>query len=186
MGVNFMGIELRKLVIFQLKMYTNNIINNNKLQTNQQERINTLLQTDNYKFWLGGFVEGEETLVIYVTKSSKTTNKIILQPEFNVAQHENGLNILYSFKALFKNQGSIQRNAESYKVWVYSLKDIHNIKDLVMPFYLSYVLLYYSKYKSYFYNKFSHIIDTLYNNRNTTMSKELLKDLIKVVYTLNP
>jgi hypothetical protein len=164
----------------------NNSFSNNELQTNQQERINTLVQTENYKFWLGGFVEGEGTLVISITKSSKTTNGIILQPEFNVAQHENGLSILYSFKALFNNQGSVHRKSGSDKVWVYSLKGIQNIKELVLPFYLLYVLPYSSKYKSNFYTNFSQIANTLYECRKTTMSKEVLKDLVRVAYTLNP
>ena len=167
-------------------MLNHNVFSNNVLHTDQQERINSLVQTENYRFWLGGFVEGEGTLVISITKSAKTTNGVILQPEFNVAQHENGLNILYSFKALFNNQGSVHRKSGSDKVWVYSLKGIQNVKELVLPFYASYVLLYSSKYRSDFYTNFSHIVNTLYENRKTTMDKEVLKDMVRVAYTLNP
>jgi len=44
----------------------------------------------NYKFWLGGFVEGEGSLVISIIKQDKAIYGILLQPEFNVAQHVNG------------------------------------------------------------------------------------------------
>lgn len=87
--------------------------NNNPLGVNQQEKINSLVQDENYKFWLGGFAEGEGALVISVVKNGKVARGIVLQPEFNVAQHENGLNILYSFKALFANLGHVVKKSGS-------------------------------------------------------------------------
>ena len=44
----------------------------------------------NYKFWLGGFVEGEGSLVISIIKQDKVIYGILLQPEFNIGQHVNG------------------------------------------------------------------------------------------------
>jgi hypothetical protein len=49
--------------------------------------------SENYKYWLGGFIEGEGSLVISVVKVSKAAHGIILQPEFNITQHESGLDI---------------------------------------------------------------------------------------------
>ena len=91
-----------------------------KLHTNpnQQERLNKLVQDDNYKFWLGGFVEGEGSLV----KNARVTHGLTLQPEFNVVQHENGINILYSLKTIFDNKGSVHKKSGSEDLWVYSLK----------------------------------------------------------------
>jgi hypothetical protein len=89
-------------------------INNNNL--NQQERILELVQDENYKFWLGGFVEGEGTLVISIVRNSDVANGIVLQPEFSVAQHENGIQILHSFKALFEGKGSVHAKSGSEKV----------------------------------------------------------------------
>jgi len=62
---------------------------------------------NNYKFWWGGFVEGEGSLTISIVKHDKASHGILLQPEFNVAQHVNGLSILNSFKVLFNNKGQI-------------------------------------------------------------------------------
>jgi len=62
-----------------------------KLDLNQQERINKLVQVDNYKFWLGGFIEGKGALVISIVKNEKVSHGIVLQPEFNVALHETGI-----------------------------------------------------------------------------------------------
>ena len=43
--------------------------NNNLLGVNQQEKINSLVQGENYKYWLGGFTEGEGALVISIVKN---------------------------------------------------------------------------------------------------------------------
>ena len=70
------------------------------LNINQQERLNKLVQDENYKFWLGGFIEGEGSLVISIVKNDKLKFKLALQPEFNVVQHENGILVLYAFQTL--------------------------------------------------------------------------------------
>lgn len=85
--------------------------NNSYLGMDQQERIKSLVQNENYRFWLGGFFEGEGALVVSISKNSKVTPGLALQPEFNVAQHENGINILYSFKYLFDGVGSVHQKS---------------------------------------------------------------------------
>jgi hypothetical protein len=90
--------------------------NNSLLELNQLERINTLVQDENYKYWLGGFFEGEGTLTVSVVKTSKVTHGVVLQPEFHVTQHENGIHILYSFKCLFGGLGSVHKKSGSDKV----------------------------------------------------------------------
>ena len=67
-------------------------------ESNQQEKIKSLVKNENYKFWLGGFVEGEGSLVVSITVNSRVTHGIVLQPEFNVTQHESGIKILNSYK----------------------------------------------------------------------------------------
>ena len=156
------------------------------LEINQQERINSLVCIENYRYWLGGFAEGEGALVISVVKNDKVTNGIVLQPEFNVAQHENGLNILYSFKCLFENIGSVHPKSGSDKVWVYSIKGTYNIKKYVLPFFLKYVVEYSSKYKSDVFNNYLDIINKLDENKKKTMEKQELIKLIELVYNLNP
>lgn len=80
-------------------------------------------------------MEGEGALVISVVKNSKVTNGVVLQPEFNVAQHENGINILHSFKSLFGGLGSVQKkNRGLQKFGHIQLKEL---KILKIMFYLS-------------------------------------------------
>jgi hypothetical protein len=125
------------------------------LGIDQQERIETLVQDENYKYWLGGFVEGEGAMPISVVKNDKVTRGVVLQPEFNVAQHENGLNILYSFKRLFKNSGHVVKKSGSDKVWCYSIKGTQNLKNYVLPFFEKYVVPYSCKHKLDVFNNFA-------------------------------
>nr|YP_009763299.1 LAGLIDADG endonuclease [Metarhizium rileyi]QIS49078.1 LAGLIDADG endonuclease [Metarhizium rileyi] len=153
---------------------------------NQQERLNKLVQDENYKFWLGGFVEGEGSLVVSLVKNPRVTHGLALQPEFNVVQHENGIDILYSLQAIFEAKGSVHKKSGSQDVWVYSLKGTQNLHTLVLPFFNKYVITYSSKFKGEVFYKFSLIINKLNDNRNKTFSKEEIIDLIKLVYSYNP
>ena len=153
---------------------------------NQQERINKLVQDENYKFWLGGFIEGEGALVISIVKDTRLKNGISLKPEFNVVQHENGIEILHSFRLIFNNKGNVFKKSGSDKVWVYSIKGTQNIIDLVIPFFKKYVVVFSSKYKSEVFNNFCHILNKLDRNHNTALSKERLIELVKLVYLINP
>lgn len=78
--------------------------------------MNNLISNNNYKYWLGGFIEGEGSLTISIVKNEKAPHDILLQPEFNVAQHKNGLNILNSFKSIFNDKGHILKKSGSKNV----------------------------------------------------------------------
>jgi hypothetical protein len=56
----------------------------------------------------------------------------------------------------------------------------------VLPFFEKYVVEYSSKYKSDLFLNFCNIIARLDVNKNKTMEKEELIELIKLVYELNP
>jgi hypothetical protein len=56
----------------------------------------------------------------------------------------------------------------------------------VLPFFEKYVVEYSSKYKSDLFLNFCNIIAILDVNKNKTMEKEELIELIKLVYELNP
>jgi len=71
---------------------------------------------NNYKFGLGGFVEGEGFLTISIVKNDKVSHDILLQAEFNIAQHKNGLKILKDFNIFFNNKGQIHKKSGSINV----------------------------------------------------------------------
>ena len=142
--------------------------------------------SENHKYWLGGFVEGEGSLVVSIVTNPKVRLGIVLQPEFNVTQHESGLNILNSYKTLFNGLGNLKEKSGSNQVWVYSLKGSKNLKELVLPYFESYVVPFSSKHKADVFNRFASIIDILYANLGQAMDKEQLIELVHLVYLMNP
>lgn len=174
-----------------------------KLLPNQQERIK-LVDTrfkltpvskryystggisEYHKYWLGGFVEGEGSLLVSITTNPKVKYGIVLQPEFNVTQHESGLNVLKVYKTLFNGLGNLKEKSGSNKVWVYSLKGTKNVKELVLPFYTDYVVPFSSKHKSDVFERFKYIVDILYDNLGQGLNKEQLIEVVNLIYELNP
>jgi phage anti-repressor protein len=71
-------------------------------------------------------------------------------------------------------------------VLVYSLKGTQNIKNYVLPFYSKYIVEYSSKYKSEMFESYCYIIDKLDSNKKRTMEKEILIELVKLLYLFNP
>ena len=64
-------------------------------------------------------------------------------------QHKNGLDILYSFKELFGNAGSVVQKSGSPDVYVYTLKGYKQIIKYVLPFLETYVQPYSCKKQEY-------------------------------------
>lgn len=156
------------------------------LSLNQQEKINELVKQDNYKYWLGGFIEGEGSLTVSISLNNRVTFGLVLQPEFNVTQIESGIETLYAFKVIFGNKGNILKKSGSDKVWVYSLKGTQNLSNFVLPFFDKYVVNYSSKYKLEVFQRFNNILRELNENKNKTMEISKMIELIKQVYLLNP
>ena len=92
----------------------------------------------NYLHFLAGFVEGEGSNSVSIVVDKNYKYGVNLQPVFNVSQHKNGLNILFSFKELF-GVGSIVSKSGSPDVWVYTLKGYKHIIKHVIPFLETYV-----------------------------------------------
>jgi len=140
--------------------------------------------TENYKFWIGGFIEGEGSISISIVKSDKASHGILLQPEFNVAQHKSGLNILNNLKLLFNNKGNVVQKSGSNNVWVYSIKGTSNLINIVVPFYFKYVTCYSSKFNEVEFNKFVIILNKL--KEKSHHNKIEFINLVNLVYNLNP
>lgn len=124
--------------------------------------------------------------MVSIVRNIKLLYGLALQPEFNVVQHVNGIDILNSFKVLFNNKGSVHRKSGSDDVWVYSIKGIQNLHDHVLPFFEQYVAVFSSKYKDEVFQNFRFILNTLYSNKNKALSKEEMVNLIKLIYAYNP
>lgn len=131
-----------------------------------------------YLYFLGGFVEGSNSISVTVNKNFKYG--INLQPVFNVSQHKNGLDILYSFKLLFEGAGSVVEKSGSPDIYVYTLKGYKQIIKYVIPFLETYVQPFSCKKEEYAIFKEVVMLSSEGKQRN----KEDLIELVKLSYKL--
>lgn len=143
--------------------------------------VNSNIKNAMYLYFLGGFVEGEGSNSVSVSISINKNFKygINIQPVFNVTQHKNGLDILYSFKELF-NGGSVVEKSGSPDIFVYTLKGYKQIIKHVIPFLEFYVLPFSCKKEEYFL--FKEIV--LQSSEGKQKNKESLIEMVKLIYKL--
>ena len=151
-----------------------NNINNN----NQKENLNKNIKDTNYLYWLGGFIEGEGSNTVTINVSENFKYGVDVKPEFNVAQHVNGISILNSLKELF-GLGSVRPKSGSENVFVYSIKGYKNMLELVIPFLSVYVQPFSCKINEY--NLFIEITNRCSKGHN--VDKEKLINMLKLIYS---
>lgn len=130
-----------------------------------------------YLYFLGGFVEGEGFNSVSVSIHKNFKYGINIQPVFNVSQHKNGLDILYSFKELF-NSGSVVEKSGSPDIYVYTLKGYKQIIKNVIPFLETYVQIFSCKKEEY--SIFKEIV--LQSSEAKQKNKDTLIEMVKLSY----
>ena len=139
---------------------------------------NTNIKNTSYLYFLGGFVEGEGSNSVSISINSNFKYGVNIQPIFNVTQHISGLNILNSFKELFKC-GSIVHKSGSNDVLVYTIKGYKQILEYVIPFLEIYVQPFSCKQKEYLIFKQICIL----SSEGKQKDKESLIEMVKLAYT---
>lgn len=147
-----------------------NIINN---------KINKNVTNQSYLYFLGGFVEGEGSNSVSISINKKFKFGINIQPVFNVTQHKNGIDLLYSFKELF-NSGSVVVKSGSPDIYVYTLKGYKKIIKYVLPFLETYVQPFSCKKEEYLI--FKQIV--LDSSEGKQKDKQTLIEMVKLCYSL--
>ena len=137
------------------------------------------IKNSSYLYFLGGFVEGEGSNSVSITIHKDFKYGINIQPVFNVSQHKNGLDILYSFKELFRG-GSVVEKSGSMDIYVYTLKGYKKIIKEVIPFLETYVIPFSCKTEEY--SIFKQIV--LESSEGKQRNKDTLIELVKLAYTL--
>jgi len=167
-----------------MKKSTNkNILNNgmntiSNLQGILKRQIKDITNI-NYLYWLGGFVEGEGSFSTSVIANPKLPFGIQLQPVFNVTQHVNGVNILESFLLLF-GVGNLHKKSGSPHVWVYDLKGYKNMLNLIVPFYLEYVLAFGCKIPEF---ETTYLICQMLENGDHSTKEGIIK-MVRLAYSV--
>jgi len=116
-----------KIKIYTKNNYSTYSCNQKDLNKNLKSESTSINLRDinniNYLYFLGGFVEGEGSNTVSVTVNKNFKYGISIKPEFNVTQHKNGIDSLFSFKELF-GAGSVLLKSGSEDVYVYAVKGI--------------------------------------------------------------
>nr|YP_006576297.1 hypothetical protein [Lentinula edodes]UZS77540.1 hypothetical protein [Lentinula edodes]UZS77566.1 hypothetical protein [Lentinula edodes]UZS77615.1 hypothetical protein [Lentinula edodes]UZS77641.1 hypothetical protein [Lentinula edodes]UZS77667.1 hypothetical protein [Lentinula edodes] len=146
---------------------------------NNNNIINRDVQDQSYLFFLGGFVEGEGSNSVSISINRNFKFGVNIQPVFNVSQHKNGLDILYSFKELFKS-GSVVEKSGSPDIFVYTLKGYKQIIQHVLPFLETYVQPFSCKKEEF--SIFKQIV--LDSSEGKQKDRENLIEMIKLCYRL--
>src|ERR1700742_1664025 len=147
---------------------------------NNKNIINRDVKNQSYLFFLGGFVEGEGSNSVSISINKNFKFGVNIQPVFNVSQHKNGLDILYSFKELFEGAGSVVEKSGSPDIFVYTLKGYKQIIKYVIPFLETYVQPFSCKKEEY--SVFREIV--MLSSEGKQKNKEDLKEMVKLSYKL--
>lgn len=118
----------------------------NRNFSDYKRKIQELFQCADYvplnemqKHYLGGFLEGEGSLMVGVKKGKYCKFGAYLDPAFNVTQHVNGVKHLYECLCFF-GTGRIRYKSGSNATLVYEIDTRQSLQEKLVPFYREYVI----------------------------------------------
>ncbi len=145
---------------------------------NQQER---LLVTEEFKWFLAGFIEGEGSICISFKTLPETRFGYYIHPEFFIYQHKNARELLDNAKSFFET-GNISPKPGNEDVLVYKISSRKVIKEKVIPFLDTY-MRYGSKIKYHNFQVFKEIINALEDGAHKTLQGNLR--IVELAYSTN-
>ncbi len=145
---------------------------------NQQERLSS---TEQLKWFLAGFVEGEGALCVSIKEHPTARFGYYVDPEFFLYQHASGLRILELARTLFRG-GRIAVKPGSQCVLVYSIGHQRTLAEEVVPFYERYVARFACKRETF--EAFREILARL--NRKEHFSARGMLRIVERAYAMNP
>lgn len=89
--------------------------------------------TEEEKFFFAGFITGEGSINVSAKKERTSQFGLILDPEFSVTQHVNGVSFLFLAFRTFKT-GSLRYKSGSNATLVYRIDSRETLKEKVIPF----------------------------------------------------
>jgi hypothetical protein len=98
------------------------------------------------KLYLAGFIEGEASLNVSIKKLATAKFGVVLDPEFSITQHINGVSNLYLAMCIF-NTGRISVKSGSKATLVYRIDNRDSIINKVLPFFDDFIIPYGSEAK---------------------------------------
>ena len=129
-------------------------------------------------YFIAGLVDGEGSFSVAIIKHPTQKFGWMINPVFQVYQHQKYRNILELCKFVFQT-GSIYRKSGVHPVLNFSVDSRRNIIEKIIPFFDKYPLI--TKYRDY--RKFREIIMAM--ERKEHHSLEGFKRLVTLAHTMN-
>jgi len=154
-------------------------------QQKQKEYYSRLrrLQGKYLNYFVAGFVDGEASFSVSMTRqkypSLKKGWRWIINPMFQVYQHENNQDILILLRDEVFKTGRIHRKTSPYNVFTFSVENNKTLSEKIVPFFNKYQLA--TKWEDF--KKFAHIVDMM--DKKIHLSKEGFKRIVEIAFTMN-
>ena len=133
--------------------------------------------------FVAGFVDGEGTFCVSIAKqtarNTKQGWKWILNPLFQVYQHEDHIDILYILRDHVFKTGRIHRKSSPYHVFTYTVENRTTLQERIVPFFAKHRLA----TKEQDFATWSKIINAIYNKEHLT-HKGFVK-IVNLIFTMN-
>ena len=129
-------------------------------------------------YYLAGFVDGEGSFSVEIIKHPTQVFGWMINPCFQVYQHEKNRHILELFQLVFKT-GKIYRRSGSHPVLNFSIDSRRNLMEKVLPFFDKYPLI----VKKSTYQTFKSILLMMEEKEHFTI--EGFKKIVDLAYSMN-
>lgn len=142
------------------------------------------LQRKYLYYYVAGFVDGEASFSVAMTKQKYVKKgeehfKWILNPVFQVYQHENNKDILLLLRDYVFQTGRLHRKTSPYNVFTYSVENHRTLHEKIVPFFRKYRLA----VKDEDFEKFADIIARITKKEHLTI--EGFKNIVDIAFTMN-
>jgi hypothetical protein len=145
---------------------------------NQQERLPV---TEQAKWFLAGFIEGEGALTVSIKQHPTTRSGYYVDPAFFLYQHESGRPLLELAKDLFQS-GRIYPKQGNPNVLVYEIAARSVLWEKVVPFFERYVRPLSCKGQTF--DRFREILEMM--ERREHKAPDGLVRIVERAYAMNP
>lgn len=129
-------------------------------------------------YYLAGFVDGEGSFSVAIIKHPNQILGWMINPCFQVYQHEKNRYILELFQIVFKT-GKIYRKSGIHPVLNFSIDSRRNLIEKVIPFFDKYPLI----VKKSTYQTFKSILMAMENKEHLQI--EGFKKIVNLAYSMN-
>src|SRR3989338_2643032 len=130
------------------------------------------------RYFLAGFADGESSFSVAIIKHPTAKFGWMINPCFQVYQHEKHREILEMFKFVF-NEGSIYRKSGVHPVLNYSINSMRGIQEKVIPFFEKHPLI----VKEETFKTFCAIVRAMERKEHLTIQG--FKKVVDMAYTMN-